>query len=117
MASRTFTDPVMFAIGWSFIGNCAVAIGSTTMMTEVSKPAAKIYVTRLFLLVFNKLTIKLMSRSFCYNPCLHMIRNKVPHRLVCVMKSISCEMSLECLSAGLGKALMDIKRHAIRPYV
>ena len=46
-----------------------------------------------------------------------MIRNKVPHRLVCVMKSISCQMSLECLSAGLGKALMDIKRHAIRPYV
>ena len=87
------------------------------MMTEVSKPAAKIYVTRLFLLVFNKLTIKLMSRSFCYNPCLRMIRNKVTSSFSLCDEINSCEMSLECLSAGLGKALMDIKRHVIRPYV
>ena len=104
MASRTFTDPVMFVIRWSFIGNCAVAIGSTAMMIEVSKPAAKIHVARLFLLIFNKLTIELIGKSFCYNPCLRMIRNKVTSSYALCDEIIHAKYLLGCLSFGLGKS-------------
>ena len=59
-----------------------------------------------FLFIFNKLTIELIGKSFCYNPCLRMIRNKVTSSYALCNEIIHAKYLLGCLSFGLGKPLL-----------
>ncbi len=86
------------------------------MMIEVSKPAARIHVARLFLLIFNKLTNELIGKSFCYNPCLRMIRNKVTSSFALCDEINSCKITFwDVCPLAWKKPLLTQKVHVRRP--